>query len=657
MNGITVEGRGGSRSWVLAFGWWCLGALGAMGQTGQEHATNLGLGIQSGSRPPADIVKIDDDTCVIVSPSTTVDQVAYTAGLVVIDRTLGRHDRFFVPLPAYGPEVEAIYHRAYRLDDTSCVIPGSGFDRTFGTDDDELLVVTDLDNPGISQVNAISIGRRLFPANTRDLLVLAPNQVAWVDEGDDLVFNTGDEVVVVVTDLRRGLVSELPFDVSTGIDSHVVAMRPGEFAIRLSGLDLTIGTTDDAVAILRWNEATQQSALIRHPLQFPLRESTFGLRWPQWAGEDSLVFAAMNQGGWADVPGDQLMFMNGLAGSTPTVRSGDLGGRQCWTSGFAPSRIALESDGTVVLPSAGLDRVFGTLDDELVFVPNPQRSPNGARTELVPIGGAIARGTVGPKGEFIQPVYDTGTAALVSNLGANKTVDADDEIVLVHRDPVAGRRVMQSANLFEPIAKIVTMGESNAMLFLPSGLSVMLRGLDIGAASYDAISSASHALVAEPLALTPTLVVTTKVGTDDGLYLNDLVQFWRAPGHFAYGESSSSVQGYTMDVGIVGPQPRIGTGMFQVSLQGAPPQSFGYFLIATHRDSILITPDAAVLVSFEELYANVFWFTLANGTSTLPLVAPNDPALVGIGVHGQWLIYDPLDPRGFQLSAGLTMVF
>ncbi|HGY91713.1 MAG TPA: hypothetical protein ENK43_11135 [Planctomycetes bacterium] len=650
-----MASRGGfRRGWAtVAVGVLFAGLV--QGQVAYEFAAGTGLGF-NGVTPKSPVVRINDTTGVIVSPSATPDLQTPTAAFVVIHHALGLWQQSTLVIPQYGGSALRVFPRVYRLDDKSFVSPAPGPDDEYGTADDEMLLVDGLDFPGAAQVQQITVGTGTFFPGQQDLLVLSPNDVAWVDLGGDKFFNNGNDNIVVLRDLRgHPYIETVSLGAPTGIESNIFSMGEGRFGFTLTGADHLLGTADDEIGTLRIDAVSGNVVFNRFALGRSIDRPAFGARWPRWAGGDRAVYTNAGPDGTLGTTDDLLMIVNDLFGNAPQQRSLDTLGQILWNFLYGPQDVVVLDDGTLVLPAPGADRKFFSPDDGLFFAPNPFL-PNSAQPEVVPVGGALGTGALLGSGGFLVDVEGMGQTAMVGHIGADKTFSSDDGFAVVAPDGT-GARQATSFSFFQPVLRITPFSGTRALVFLGDGTAIQAGSLGSSQASFHTLANVSQSFENEVCVLNPTLAMGTRSGSVTSTVVNDFVQLWKVQGSFVYGEATANAQGYDLIPGLGGAgAPEIGGGLFFATLEGAPPSSFCYLMISTGRDEIQVLPDAKVFVSFEEVQLIQFWLTYANGSAQLPLIAPTDPGLAGLALHFQWMVFNPLSFRGFELSRALTLV-
>ncbi len=650
-----MASRGGfRRSWVtVAIA--ALVAASVQGQVAYEFSAGTGLGF-NGVTAKSPVVRINDTTGVVVSPSATPDLQTPTASFVVIHNALGLWQQATLVMPQYGGSALRVFPRVYRLDDKSFVSPAPGPDDEYGTADDEMLFVDGLDFPGAAQVQQIAVGAGTIYPGQQDLMVLSPDDVAWVDLGGDKSFNNGNDSIVVLRDLRgHPYLETVPLGLPTGIESNIFSMGEGRYGFTLTGADQLLGTADDEIGTLRIDAVSGNVVFNRFPLGRSIDRPAFGARWPRWAGGDRAVYTNAGSDGTLGTTDDLLMVVDGLFGNSPVQRNVDTAGQILWNFLYGPQDVVVLDDGTLVLPAPGADRKFFSPDDGLFFAPNPFLA-HGAQPEVVPVGGALGTGALLGSGGFLVDVEGMGLTAMVGHLGADKAFSSDDGFTVVAPD-AAGVRQVASSSFFQPVLRVDPLSGSSALVFLGNGTAIQGTGLGMSQPSFEVLANVNQTFENDVCILNPTLAMGTRSGSVTPTVVSDFVQLWKVQGAFVYGEATANAQGYDLTPGLGGAgAPEIGGGLFFATLQGAPPSSFCYLMISTGRDEIQVLPDAKVFVSFEEVQRIQFWLTYADGSAQVPLIAPTDPSLAGLALHFQWMVFNPLSFRGFELSKALTLV-
>jgi hypothetical protein len=158
--------------------------------------------------------------------------------------------------------------------------------------------------------------------------------------------------------------------------------------------------------------------------------------------------------------------------------------------------------------------------------------------------------------------------------------------------------------------------------------------------------------------ISPSVVMATRYQAPNVINMaNDVIQLYIVPSAFNYGASTESTSAYAMHSGVEDRLPQTGNMPYFVTLESAPPANPAWLMLSWQRSSLYILPDVEFLLDQEQFIGVYSWYTSYDGTAALPMPVPSDPDLTGFAWHAQWLVLDADQPRGFQLSDGLTIAF
>lgn len=611
----------------------------AQGQRTESMPTGLGLGFGLGH----EIATLSEESFCMVSPAIASPATGLTH-LVVVEQALDDPLVHYLPLTFSTPLTEKVWPTPIVLSSSRVAIPGPGGDNRYNTADDELIVYSGLDQPTTASQQSYPLPGGAPLLETR-IIVVNDTEFAWFDPGADGMWKTGDELLKVLRNIGPNMTAL--FDPrASGMDGHVFELDNGMVAGRSAGPDL-ISSSGDEQFITIENDADRHQASIRvAPSGLFMHMPVIGAQWPQAVGSR---YATPNAGADGRLgTSDDLLHVREFY--TQTSIKDDRPLPQGFLHGiFGPGAIGSESDGTIVMAGAGMDLNPGTTDDLVGFIPQL-----GSAQVFSP-GFALTNPSLG----HIHPevVVLEGDVALVRHYGSSPGSNLGAGVLAFRRNANTGARVMVNHSFGEGVREILPMGRAACAFVLESGAVRVAKRLDTASPVIQVVGTQLHEFASKPVALSPSLIVGMKQGPDGLGYHDDVIQFWRGRASWEYGEATANDQGFNMRLRSDGAIPIVAGPSFFVMLEGAPPSQSGYCLLSLERTSLMVSPDAELLVAVETMFPPYYWQTLADGTTWFPIIPPTDPLYEGARLHMQFIVFNPANARNYELSNGLTLQF
>ncbi|MEE9395068.1 MAG: hypothetical protein V3W41_21475 [Planctomycetota bacterium] len=616
-------------------------------QIALEIATEFSLG-QSSEGARSEPVVLGDDAFAILCPSFDSGNLgAPFCNLIVMRRLHGVPLYKAIDYLTSAPTADDVWVNPIGLNSTSILIPGPGADGFYATSDDVLSVFRGLDFPLLAVQEDFLLGIA-GPRRNSEIVCVDANTVMWVDYGPDGLANTGEEFVRIIRDLQGSPYAD-SIPLSWGASGRLVEMEPGYAAAVLSGPDGVFDSLDDTMDILHLDSVGGTVNVIHR--KFVEKPSTplLGVRWPIHIGNNKLIFPNLGRDGRFGSSDDQLVFLDTL--DYTKTRGIQMGNHHPWSTIFGPANVDVDENGTIIMTAGGFDNLRGTPNDEIIFISSP--FIGAANVDAVALTVAIhsnslfepTKSVTLSSGITMIPFRDTTTVGFVS------------AGVIIIKPGASGQRTATLHDMGETVDNIEALGATSAAVFTSSGAVFHLSHLD--QASYETQHIAG--IVAEdPKFVTvasKSVMISTAPGVIVNGFYNDRLQLWRLRATLPYGEPTANDQGYEMRLRGDGTLPKIDGPLFWITLESAPPSSFGYLLVAPSRGSYMPASDAEILINTESMLTPIAWSTDQNGNSSFPVIPLGVPELAGIAFNVQFLIVNTQNPRQFELSNGLTMVF
>ncbi|KAF0243959.1 MAG: hypothetical protein FD180_2940 [Planctomycetota bacterium] len=267
---------------------------------------------------------------------------------------------------------------------SAVVLHLAGADLVFATGDDLLQVVTGIGAvviPGFSSPGAICDGRMGLP------IAVNPTTVGVLGVGGDLTLGTADDLIAVIRDI-------LTVPVSTTVGPGAINADPGSIAVStagdsilvpLRGADLLDFTADDQVALF--------VAVSAGPLGAPVLLAAGN---PTAGAHGRLVVVGPNEAVQLSTGADATLGTTDDGLTLLTTLSGAGASATFATGSLQPAAPLVNSSTSVVIAGEGIDAASGNADDELL--------------EVSGIGAATALDST-----FPGPFRLSGPAALVAD--------------------------------------------------------------------------------------------------------------------------------------------------------------------------------------------------------------------------------------------------
>lgn len=622
-------------------------------QKAYEFSSTVGLGYSIHSTP-SPIVRLSDSIALMVSPTHTVNHRNTVPRLMVLSDAHqgGALNQIFYHF--FNPENPGSkFNKPVRLDDTTACLFSEGPDGVVGTPDDGVNFIPNIDMPYFSQPVYMPLGQP-GPEADDEVFRVGDRLVAWLSRGPDRRWDTGDESVCFVQ--MGGAVATfitVPINASAGAsDGYTVAMGDGAFGMRLSGADGAHGTDDDQVAMVSATSNGTSPRFVTYAAGSGIHTPILSPDWPKFAGAGRLAYPSGGEDGVLGGSDDQLVVVTGLDGLT-VHEERPVQGYRLWNAWIGPVSMGVEPDGALVFFSMGNDGWLGSLDDGLVWVSPFASGSSVDGNESLAIGQYLVS-------EDEENVNNTvtlpGGATVLITYGVDPRVE-DSYGVLVIRKTGADRAI-EHVILGERAVEIIPMGDAAVLLYMDSGAVYQLAGLGGESPSLRPVPGLLAPERGKTQIISPSVVLATRYQQPSAFNIaNDVIQLWQVPSTFSFGQSSASNAGYAMEIGSEERLPQTGSFPYTITLESAPPSSAAWLILSWSRSSLFILPGVEFLLDQEELIGVYSWLTYYGGDSAIPVPVPTDPDLTGITWYSQWLVLDADEPRGFQLSDGLTIVF
>lgn len=578
----------------------------------------------------------DDVALVIQTLSSNVPSLA--AYLLVLRGVDGRPIQDFVAIPNLG--AGEVWHRIFQLTPGRAVMPGSGLDGVFSTLDDELLVIDGLDDPGQMSVQRLPLHGLRGPRPGAHVLVLDDRTIAWLDAGADWTAGTHDDGIVAAVLGDGGVELQDVAVPLSGIDaSFVCDMEPNRYGLRSLGADGQLGTADDAVGMIwKSGDLVQVAMAAAGPILDLSRAPT----WPRYLGNGTLLYFTSGAE-YAD-----FAFVRGFD-TVPEVMSYPAPRGVFLPQETGPNLAPITENAVMLMPSRGADLEAGTADDTILRVMHPD---DGDYVRALEVPQTLAGRDGLP--ELNNDLYYLGEDVCIAPHSGDDFNDDTDDGLLVLRGASGNAPAIDLFPTFESVAEVVPMGRGSAAVILDSGLVFYL--LVHGSNIYSLPATGKlFKFESEPRALSPSLFCALEKGTD-GSDPVDVVQLWRMPASYCYGDASPNGLGFDMTIGSDRLVPAQGQP-FKVTLESAPPSSLAYLVCAMRRAALPITGQVDLLLHPAAIVGAWPWFTLPNGAAALSFTVPDDRDLRGLTLSFQWIVHSPDSPRRFETSSGLSLAF
>ncbi len=634
-------------------------ALGACYQTltaqrAFEFSGTVGLGY-SDYATPSPIVRMSDSIAVMVSPTHTVNHRDTIPRLMVLSDVHqgGALNQIFYHF--FNPTNLGVkFNKPVRLDDTTACLFSEGPDGVIGSQDDGLNFIPNIDLPYFSQSVYLSLGQP-GPSPDDSVHRVGDRWVAWPSRGPDREWDTGDEAVCfVMMDGVSATMITVPLNVgSGGCDGYTVTMGDGAFGLRLSGADRTYGTNDDEVARVSTTPGGSSPRVVTYAAGSGIHWPQLSPDWPKYAGPGRLAYPGAGGDGRLGTEDDELIVITELDG-LPTHESRPVLGYRLWNSWLGPVSMGVEPDGALVFYTMGNDGWLGSRDDVLLWVTPTAASSTMDGNETLPMDQYL----IWENEETIRSTVTlSGGSTILVTYGEDPRVEEFLGVLVVQKNN-AGNHEFQHVPLGEEVVEIIPMGASAVLLTMQSGTVYQLAGLSGNSISLRPVPGLLAPAVGKIQSISPSVVVATRYEQPTTVNIaRDVIQIWQVPTTFAFGQSTQSDAGYEMISDAEDRLPQTGNFPYTLILDSAPPSSAAWLMLSWRRSSLFILPGVEVLLDQEQFIGVYSWFTSYRGDSAIPVPVPSDPDLTGITWHSQWLVLDADEPRGFQLSDGLTIVF
>ena len=334
------------------------------------------------------------------------------------------------------------------LSATRALVPTAGPDGTFGTADDEVLLLDRLGSQ--DSVTPIVIAGTNAARGCRPV-GLGPSRFVMASAGPDGTLGTADDAVAVVTDVggaSKVTMSAAPY-LAAWSRSRPVALSPSSFLLVSNGPDASVHSADDTVYLFL---VSPDGSTARRDLATPgLFQWGAGL--PVRLTATRALIAATGADGIETSADDLLYLLDGL-GTTDTVAAISVPSIGGDGAGMA---LPLAADRAIVA-TVGADARSETADDSFALLSDLGAGNDVAQIVVGPLGvdiasrpvrlgaSSIAANSAGPDGDFntsddrVVVVSGLGTANAVSSIGVPGLTDRNPHrpLALTHDAIVVG---------------------------------------------------------------------------------------------------------------------------------------------------------------------------------------------------------------------------
>ncbi len=313
--------------------------------------------------------------------------------------------------------------QAIALSESTVVVASNGADKKPSTADDVVHVLRGIGTPTVTSLslpapglNRRAAGRAVRLSETTALVVAA---------GADLLDSTADdELLLLDTVAGTSTPVAVPYVVNAS-GGRPVVLAPGLAICSTLGADGTLGTGDDAVAVVAGLDGAT-------PTVTSIPIGAFGddnnCR-PTRLAADAFAMVSFGDDATVGTPDDEVVYVSGIGG-TVQVQRVTVGAVATGTT----STVVALSPTSVLVAAGGEDGIVGTLDDELLVLTDLGGTP---AVEHVAAGGALDEMN---SFRYVAQVLGGGRAALLATgPDAQLGVGGDDALRVLEGLETANR--------------------------------------------------------------------------------------------------------------------------------------------------------------------------------------------------------------------------